>query len=754
MKIIEGNYPEEKVWLALVLLVPGEPLGKAWQLGLHLAQANGGELLAAVVVGEAGEEQLREARAAVQTAQEAAPPDDNIYTIIIEARDYERGLRELVEEAEVDLLLTQADAATWYNLNKIPCAVSAVRGDRADPETVDADVQESQLQHILVPTSGGPNTIYALNMLLPLTPETKVTALYVASADLGSNEEALGRSRLRQVLSFIDGRDRIETKLITTDSITAGIVEEASKDYDLIIIGASQESSVDKVLFGDIPAVVVRQTKKPVMIVREPKDPIGNLWGAIAWQLQHLLPRMDISDRTEAYVRIRRSARPDRDYFILIGLSTLIAALGLILSSPAVVIGAMLVAPLMSPIVGTGLALVLGNARFLRLSLGAVSRGVLLAVFLGALIGFLHLNQPLTPELQARTQPTLLDLGVALFSGMAGAYALSHSAAAAALPGVAIAAALVPPLATIGIALSTGHYREALGATLLFTTNFVAMSSATALVFLILGFRPTQAQKERRVMQARSTRVALILLVTISLILSVTTYRLAQQTNQQTRIREVVRQSVADVTGGTLTDDGLEIVGDVIGEGELQLELIVRSSERIPHSKVVDLQDRIAIELQRNIQLTMTVILVTELDPGQAPPPTQTPTPTVTNTPTPGPTPTFTNTPTRTPTPPPTPTPTFLPTVTSTALPTATATALPTATATPTPPTAVVSSPYGLNLRAAPDLTAEIVRFLEAGQVVVLLEGRETAGAQTWQLVEAEEQRGWVVETFLQPPGP
>ncbi|RMG93204.1 MAG: DUF389 domain-containing protein, partial [Chloroflexi bacterium] len=147
-----------------------------------------------------------------------------------------------------------------------------------------------------------------------------------------------------------------------------------------MIIGASMESPIDKILFGDVTAAVVRESKTPVMVARRPKDRIGNWAGQLAWWFQRLIPRLSLAERTDAYVRIRRGARPDTDFYVLISLAAIIAALGLVVDSAAVVIGAMLVAPLMSPIVGIGLAIVLGDTRFLRLSLGAVLRGVVLAV--------------------------------------------------------------------------------------------------------------------------------------------------------------------------------------------------------------------------------------------------------------------------------------------------------------------------------------------------------------------------------------
>lgn len=750
MEIIEGDIPEETVWRALVLLTPERGLGKAWQLGLALARASNGDLLAAVIIPDRGHEHLDTARATVEKARQGALPDDHVHPLIVVVDNHQRGLVELVEETGIDLLLIHADDPPWYNLNKIPCAVAAVRGDKGETEGDSG----AEIERILVPTSGGPNTIHALRFLLPLTPKVEVTALYVAAATSGSNEEALGHTRLRQAFRFIDAGDRIKGQVVTTGSIIDGIVEEASQDYDLVIIGASLESSLDKILFGDIPGAVVRLSKKPIMIVRQPKDHIGNLLSEVAWKLQHLIPRMDRRARTEAYVRIRRAARPNTDFFVLMGLSSIIAALGLIISSPAVVIGAMLVAPLMSPIIGTGLAIVLGDTRFLRLALGAVIRGVLLAVFVSALGGLLHLNQPLTPEILARTQPTLVDLGIALFSGMAGAYALSHSEAAAALPGVAIAAALVPPLSTIGITLTTRHFESALGATLLFATNLVAVGLATALVFLILGFRPRPEQKKRQSVQVRSFRVALVLLALVVLLLGVSTYNLARESFTRARISEVTEVALAEVADAQLAE--FEVVE--FRNGRLRLEITARATREIPFSTVKRLQENIGTQLIgegiiEDIALTLTVIEVTQLDP--LVPPTPTPTVTPTDTSTPGPTPTSTSTATATAT----ATSTVSPSPVATATPTLAATETPpvvtvTPTLTPAPDTALIRSPFGLNLRTDPSLTGQILRLLEPDSVVILLDERETADGLTWQAVVVGDETDWVAAEFLVPAAP
>ena len=260
-----------------------------------------------------------------------------------------------------------------------------------------------------------------------------------------------------------------------------------------------------------------------------------------------------------------------------------------------------------------------------------------MAVLVGMIAELLALNMPLSHEILVRTQPSLLDLAIALFSGLAAAYALCRSDAAGALPGVAIAAALVPPLATVGItftrALSlffqTGDagsaFRLPLGALLLFMTNFVSISFAAALMFLILGYRPAAARKERKRMQTRAMRASIVLLIFVSFLLAFTTYELAQDQRELTRIREVTAEQVQNHTSGKLSN--LEIV--TFENGFLALDLEVRSANAVPYFVVQDLQESIGGVLSGEgiideIALTMTVIRVTEMDP--LVPPTATPT--------------------------------------------------------------------------------------------------------------------------------
>jgi hypothetical protein len=308
---------------------------------------------------------------------------------------------------------------------------------------------------------------------------------------------------------------------------------------------------------------------------------------------------------------------------------------------------------------------------------------------------------------------------------------------------VAIAAALVPPLAAAGITLANGYARHGFGALLLYLTNLIAISVASAFVFLVLGFRPTPTQKARRSARARSAQAAVILLIVITVLLGITTYRLAQESATEAKIHQLASTGVEEVTGAEL--DEIEI--DRLEEGGLQLDIVVRSPRSIPHSSVVELQEVLAAQLQEDLRLILTVIDTEELD--ALSPPTLTASPTLTLTPTPGrtltPTPTATNTHTATPTFTPTPSPSSTPTRTPTSSPTSS----PTHTSTPTPRLAIVSYQYGLNLRDEPDGSSELIGFLPAGTQIVLLNGIVENLEGAWQQVYYEGLTGWVLGDFL-----
>jgi uncharacterized hydrophobic protein (TIGR00271 family) len=209
------------------------------------------------------------------------------------------------------------------------------------------------------------------------------------------------------------------------------------------------------------------------------------------------------------------------NYWLGIVFSAGIATFGLIQDSPAVIIGAMLISPLMGPIMATGLGLAVGDLYLAFKAILNLVASVTVAVTLSACIVWFLPFHSATTEILSRTNPTLLDLGIALFSGLAGSVVVGRAGGdgLTALPGVAIAVALMPPLCSVGFGFGSGFNTQIIsGAGLLFLTNLVAIISSAFAVFLLIGMNAEelaeQMEKSReseflakRLTQGRARRV-------------------------------------------------------------------------------------------------------------------------------------------------------------------------------------------------------------------------------------------------------
>lgn len=240
-----------------------------------------------------------------------------------------------------------------------------------------------------------------------------------------------------------------------------------------------------------------------------------------------------------------------RRFLWLIALSSSIAAFGLLADSSAVVIGAMLVAPLMTPISAAAAALVTArNDRLVR-SLLLISAGMALAIAVGWLVGVVagrgSISETQIPvQIQTRTYPGLLDLGIAVTAGAAAGYILPRRSAISALPGVGIAVALVPPLATVGITLSAGLEASAGNAFLLFLTNLAAIVFAASLMLLLAGFHPDDAHATKRQLRVRLVLTLLAVLV-VAVPLTLHTRRSIAENALRGRVTAAVQEWGPDV---------------------------------------------------------------------------------------------------------------------------------------------------------------------------------------------------------------
>ncbi len=195
-------------------------------------------------------------------------------------------------------------------------------------------------------------------------------------------------------------------------------------------------------------------------------------------------------------IRLESMSRLSVDFLVLLSGSTIIATLGLFQNSPAVIIGAMIIAPLMRPLVGLSLATLTADTKLLGRALVTLVVGTITGVLISGAMALLFKSLELTPEIIGRTRPTLLDLGVATSAGAVGAYCQSNSKLSDTLAGVAISVALVPPLSVVGIGLAFANFGVASGAALLYATNLIGITVSGAVVFLLIGFTPLHQAKK------------------------------------------------------------------------------------------------------------------------------------------------------------------------------------------------------------------------------------------------------------------
>ncbi len=282
--------------------------------------------------------------------------------------------------------------------------------------------------------------------------------------------------------------------------------------------------------------------------VAQEDAPPGRFW--------HLLRgRLTRDERQQVYLEIRDGSTPSSRFYILIVLSTIIASYGLLANSTAVVIGAMLVAPLMGPIFGISLALISGNLPLLRRAIFSTALGIVLTVGVAMLIGLVPMSMQPGSEMFGRTAPTLYDLFIAVASGLAGAYALANPKVATALPGVAVSVALAPPLATCGLFLARGSLELGAGAFLLFLTNLFGIQLAGCVVFFLYNLGAEREVKEvgpfRFVMRFAPSIVAIALM---GWYLTITLQRVSAEGRLRTTIQNVLTEEFARRSGSRLEE--------------------------------------------------------------------------------------------------------------------------------------------------------------------------------------------------------
>ncbi|MEG4856845.1 DUF389 domain-containing protein [Microcoleus sp. K1-B1] len=291
----------------------------------------------------------------------------------------------------------------------------------------------------------------------------------------------------------------------------------------------------------------------------------------------------------------------DINYLVLILGSCIIATFGLLANSAAVIIGAMIIAPLMLPIRGLAFGAVEGNVIIFRKGLVALAVGTGLAIFLACFLGALVQIPDFGSEVLARSKPTLLDLGIAIAAGGISGYAKVQPKVSATLAGTAIAVALMPPICVIGLGLSQANWSLSLGASLLYLTNLLGITLSCMLTFLMAGYTPLHRAR-------KAIFWALALTAILVIPLGVSFAELIEQAQLEASLKRALLNR-------TITFQRVELIATDTNwlTKPPEVRLIVRSSEALTPKQVQLLEAFVEKEMGQPFTLIFQVSQVEEV---------------------------------------------------------------------------------------------------------------------------------------------
>ena len=421
----------------------------------------------------------------------------------IQGPDPEAAFAEKLPDLDIKTLLVPAfmpaknnDASTHCSseqlFNSVHCQVICIEGSSPEPPPTN-DTTDAKPRRLLLLCEGEQDEdddfALAKTAQLARSMSAEITLLYVRPKDSAVAQEIADRHLNKIAKGFRSSKVEVRKLAAFADSFVDGANQLVLNQFDLIVAG-TRSSKVMRRLLDQLQREH-GQRQVGLAMLRCGTPFTDQVWDKLKHSIRSFVPQIDREHRAKLVDRLNSNSQFDFDFVALMSLATLIAALGLARNSGAVVIGAMLVAPLMTPLVAVGLALVQANQKLLKDGIKSVLLGFAVALMIGIVTGVcIRLGSPgtvISQQMEARDAPNILDLIVALASGVAAAYAMGRPHLVSALPGVAIAAALVPPIATAGLSIPMGNLQLSGGAMLLFFTNVIAIVLGTAVTFWAVG---------------------------------------------------------------------------------------------------------------------------------------------------------------------------------------------------------------------------------------------------------------------------
>lgn len=552
---------------------------------------------------------------ALEDDEDEAAPNDELDKIIEEftsagapvelmihpANGIARGILDVTREVGADLLMLNVRHSAAQDFE-----IGIVTHNVVEAAPCDLLVyihhDDPHYRRIVVPMDSSEHARAAGKVALRLGNALKlpVTALVVQRQGHTKRE---GRQAIKQALSGLPGANTVEERIVYADDPTSGLLANSDAS-DLIVIDFTRRDLLEKWLFSRFSERLLNRTTSSVILT--------SAWGnngfshTLRQRLNRVIPTLTEAEQDDVEWQAEDLSQPTLDYWVLMATGAVIAAAGLLLNSAALIIGAMLVAPLKRPITTFSVGLTTGRVLLIRRALQTILVGVLLSFIIGFIGGKLLVIGAPTEQMQSWSHPTLTDAVVALAAGIVGAYASARKNIADSLAGVAIATSLEPAVANIGLGAAMGNLQLALGAALLFATNIVCIILAGWAVYFWMGMRPRQIEKSRR-RQYTSWALVMVLLLPVLVVLLRLTNRESASSLVSTRLEEAFAPA--------------EVVEMRVADGDpLDILATVRSSEPITPQTVEIIQNTLSSELQQSVKLRVIVQTVIEPLPEATPP--------------------------------------------------------------------------------------------------------------------------------------
>lgn len=322
--------------------------------------------------------------------------------------------------------------------------------------------------------------------------------------------------------------------------------------------------------------------------------PLGNKRVDFVDRVLPWLPKASTEDFKELFSVLRQNSENSNAYMVMMGMSTIIATLGLFANSTPVIIGAMILAPLMGPLVSFSMGMIRSDAKMLSSSIKTVAIGTVLSMILAAFVGIILPTRLITAEMEMRMAPNLLDLGIAVASGIAAAYAHAKEEVAKTLAGVAIAVALIPPLAVAGIGIGWLNWEMFIGASILYITNLTGIILFGGISFILLGFGPFRRAR-------KSLLRSIIMLFILSIPLGFSYFSVVKEAKLIRTLEGMVIENSTLRNVSVRKDKPLTISLSLLSEKILNEEEI--KSIKVKIDSIVD--EKILLEVDQSIKIKL-----------------------------------------------------------------------------------------------------------------------------------------------------